>query len=96
MRRFLTQKGTRRFLFAALAIVLVWGTVASSTVQAASYTASYIKEMTGKLKTNFESYLDSSVMYKLPETIRDDQEISVIIKLDEADMVAEITALRTC
>ena len=66
MKKLLKKKGLQRIVFAVLAIVLVWGTIAASTVQAAGYTASYIKELGGKLMNNFESFLDSSVMFRLP------------------------------
>ena len=37
---------------------------------------------------DFESFLDSSVMFRLPDTVKDDQEISVIIRLDQADIMS--------
>lgn len=39
------------------------------------------------LKVNYEDYLDGSVMYRLPEGIRDDEEISVIITLDHISLM---------
>ena len=39
------------------------------------------------LKVDYEKYLDSSVMYRLPESIRDDEEISVIITLDQVNLM---------
>ncbi len=36
---------------------------------------------------DYESYLDNSVMYQLPGTIRDDEEISVIITLDQINLM---------
>ena len=48
---------------------------------AGNFKASYIEKLDG-IKADYESYLDSSVMYRLPEGIRDDEEISVIITVD--------------
>ena len=39
------------------------------------------------LKVDYEKYLDSSVVYRLPEGIRDDEEISVIITLDQVNLM---------
>ena len=39
------------------------------------------------LKVDYEKYLDNSVMYRLPEGIRDDEEISVIITLDQVNLM---------
>ncbi len=47
---------------------------------------SFINKMEG-LQTNYEKYLDSSVMYQLPSGIRDDEEISVIITLDQINLM---------
>ena len=45
-----------------------------------------IHKMEG-VKVDYESYLDNSVMYRLPETIRDDEEISVIITLEQINLM---------
>ena len=45
-----------------------------------------INKMEG-VKVDYESYLDNSVMYRLPETIRDDEEISVIITLEQINLM---------
>ncbi len=63
-----------------LAATLVFCAVAVPQVQASDYKASYIKEYEGKLDVNYEQFLDGSVMQVLPDTIREDQQISVIVK----------------
>ncbi len=47
------------------------------------YVPTYIKELEG-LKPDYLGQLDSSVAFRLPETIRDDQLISIIITTDDA------------
>ena len=39
------------------------------------------------LKVDYEKYLDSSVVYRLPESIRDDEEISVIITTGQVSLM---------
>ncbi len=46
------------------------------------YDASYIQKLED-LAVDYTGYLDSSVAFRLPETIRDDEEISVIIRTDD-------------
>ncbi|MBQ2892666.1 MAG: leucine-rich repeat protein [Oscillospiraceae bacterium] len=69
------------------AVLLLFATLAQPVAQAVSYEASFIKEYTGDLKVNYRDYLDSSVMQKLPDTIKADDEISVIIALDEQNLL---------
>ena len=48
-----------------------------------SLTASnYLKEYAGNLKTNVDKYFNSSVVQKLPSTVKDTDTISVIFNLD--------------
>ena len=49
---------------------------------ASKYQASFIDELDKLTKLEYEDYLDNSVMFKLPEGIKDDEEISVIVSLD--------------
>jgi len=69
------------------AAVLLVALLAQPVAQAVSYDASFIREYTGDLKVNYQDFLDSSVMQKLPDTIRSDDEISVIIALDEQNLL---------
>jgi len=45
--------------------------------------ASYVQQL-NNLKVDYESHLNNSVMYKLPEGVGKDEEISVIIPIAEA------------
>ncbi len=83
----LFNKRTQTILVLLVVGVLLLSVLAQPTAQAVSYSASFIKEFTGDLNVNYKDFLDSSVMQKLPETIKDDEEISVIILLDEQNML---------
>ena len=67
--------------------ILLFAMLAQPVSQAVSYKASFIREYTGDLKVNYKDFLDSSVMQKLPDTIQPDDEISVIIALDEQNLL---------
>ena len=41
-----------------------------------------VRNLTGTVDTNLEEYYDPNVRYRLPEKVSDDQEISVIVKMD--------------
>ena len=86
LRSFLRKRG-KTILVTLIAAVLVFAPLMQPVAQAATYEASFIKEYTGDLKVNYQDFLDTSVMQKLPDTIRDDQEISVIIALDEQTLL---------
>ena len=70
-----------------VAAVLLIAPMAQPVAQAVSYDASFIREYTGDLKVNYQDFLDSSVMQKLPDTIQPDDEISVIIALNEQNLL---------
>ena len=48
-----------------------------------------IRPLEGTLVTNRDQYLDSSVMYKLPETIKETDEISVIVEVKEKSLLEQ-------
>lgn len=48
-----------------------------------------IRPFTGNLITNRDDYLDGSVMYKLPETIKETDEISVIVEVKEKPLLEQ-------
>lgn len=75
-------KAARGLLCVFLVVVMVLGTVTMIRAQAASYGASYIERMDEGLRVDYSEYVDSSVMFQLPDTISQDEEISVIINLD--------------
>ena len=72
-------------LMAATMLLTVLGT---PQVQAAGYQAAYIENIDDKVTVNYQDYLDSSVMYRLPDTVSSEQEISVIIDLGTADLMS--------
>ncbi|MBQ4641001.1 MAG: leucine-rich repeat protein [Oscillospiraceae bacterium] len=86
IKRFLRKRG-QSFLVVLIAAVLLFAASAQPVARAVTYDASYIKEYTGDLKVNYQDFLDSSVMQKLPDTIGADEEISVIIALDEKNLL---------
>ncbi len=49
--------------------------------------ASYIKPMGDSLTVDYSAYLDDEKVFRLPDTIRDDEEISVIITLDVVNLL---------
>ena len=59
--------------------------ISADTVSTVS-AASYIKELTS-VDTNFEDFLDGSVVQKLPSTVKDDDIISIIVMLDKAPLI---------
>ncbi len=73
----------RRVGVLLIAAVLLVCAVAAPQAEAADFKASYIEELNkGDINLNTESYFDSDVLYKLPDSISDDEEISVIITVD--------------
>ena len=69
-----------------LAAALLAGVVVTPHAQTERYRASSIEKLDG-LKVDYSDYLDSSVMYQLSDSIRDDEEISVIITLDQMNLM---------
>ncbi len=54
---------------------------------AASANASYIRDVSGTVDTNFEDYLDKSLIYKLPESVDAEDYVSVIVYLDRPSIL---------
>ena len=77
----------RSVLSLLMVLSVVAGTIAVPTVQAAAYEDSYIKQLTD-LAIDYSDYIDSSVMYALPESVRNDEDISVIVTLDVPDIMS--------
>lgn len=69
-----------------IAAVLV-GFVGTPVSQVAGYQASYIERLEDAPALDLKDYLDSSVMFALPENVKDDQEISVIITVDAINLM---------
>ena len=79
-------KVSRTALVVLIASVIVLGAILLPQAEASSYQASFIKPM-GNVSVNLEEYLDKSVMFELPDHIKDDQNISVIITVDVANLM---------
>ena len=74
-------------VFAALiAVTILFGVLAAPQAQAATYKASDIT-LRDDVAHDYKQYLDSSKMYPLPESVRDDQMISVIITVDAPNLM---------
>ena len=87
MKKIIHHKALRTVLMTFLAAVLLFGVIAGPNAQAATLRASYIEKMEDAPAANYEKYLNNSVMFALPETIRDDEHISVIITVDVVNLM---------
>ena len=87
MKKIACPKMMRTCLMVLLAFVLLVSTVSAPAAQAATIRASYIKKMENAPAIDLDQYLDSSVMFALPENVRDDEEISVIITVGAANLM---------
>ncbi len=70
-----------------MALSIIAGTPVVPIAWATEYNASYIQK-TDDLASSYEDYLDSSVMFQLPEGVSEDEEISVIVTVDVADIMS--------
>ncbi|MBQ6831182.1 MAG: leucine-rich repeat protein [Oscillospiraceae bacterium] len=74
------------FVVLLLVATLLGGIAVAPVAQAAKFEAASINKVDG-LKVDYTQYLDGSVICQLPDTIRDDQEISVIVTLDQINLM---------
>lgn len=65
-----------------LAALILFGVLSSQPAQSSDFRASYIKNLQDSINVNYQDYIDSSIMYKLPDTVKADDDISVIVTLD--------------
>lgn len=79
-------KFTQSALIVALAAVLLCG-VFMAPAKASSYKASFIDNLGDLLGINYQDYLDNNVMFQLPDGVKDDDTLSVIIKLSIDDVM---------
>ncbi|MBE6587155.1 MAG: hypothetical protein E7647_01925 [Ruminococcaceae bacterium] len=80
------SKRLTRMLSLLLVISMLAGMIAIPSVSASDFEASYIQKL-DNLAVDYESYLDNSVMFQLPEGVSDSEEISVIITVDGASVM---------
>ena len=84
------RKMLRRALLCAVALVSVIAiTVTACLIPGKTVPEenSGIVKLEGGINNNYEQYLNSSVMYKLPDTVKDTDDISVIIKTKKASLL---------
>ena len=81
--RLLTAILASVMVLSAAAAVIAW-LIPGSTVNGGG-----IRPFEGSLITNRDDYLDSSVMYKLPETVKETDEISVIVEVKERPLLEQ-------
>ena len=79
-------KVTQRVIVALVAVTLLFCAVWSGPAEASEYRASFI-ERNDDLNVNYKDYLNGSVVQKLPDTVKDDDVISVIITLDIVNLM---------
>ena len=91
MKKIIHTTAMRSVLSVFLAAAMLIGIVPVQGVRAASQTtsaqASYIEKMENAPAVDLEKYADSSVMFKLSDNIREDEEISVIITVDSPNLM---------
>ena len=75
-----------RLMSLLLVFAMLAGMVSIPTAAADEYNASFIQQL-NNLAVDYTSYLDSSKVFKLPEGVSADEEISVIITVDGASVM---------
>ena len=75
-----------KVLCGALAAVLLLGAAAPAQAAATGYTAGGITRR-DDIHVDYTQYLNGDVVYKLPDTIRDDEEISIIVTTGEISLM---------
>ena len=88
----MSKKSKRvRLLTAVIAAVMLISTVMTVTLSASGTTyygsSPSISDVTGSLDIGTEHLLNQSVMYKLPDTVDAEDEISIIIKTQSATLL---------
>ena len=81
MKKRITKVITSVMLIAVVA-ALVFCAVLSPQAEAASYSASFISR-NEDLKLDYKDYLDKSVAYELPDSVKDDDKISLVVMLED-------------
>ena len=92
MMKIIHPHAMRPVLAALLAMAMLIGMVPVRGVQAAevqsdTLKASYIEKMENAPQVDLEKYADSSVLFKLSDNVREDEEISVIITVDAPNLM---------
>ncbi len=82
MKKKRITKALTRALLVLVVAAMVFCVAIAPQAEASSYAASFISQNTD-LKVDYTDYLDKNVAYKLPDTISDDDKISIIIILED-------------
>jgi len=80
MKKTQIKRASMRILVGLMALLMLFSVTASAVGMGVSTNADYIKKLEN-INTNYESQLDGSVVQKLPDTLKDNDEISVIVTL---------------
>lgn len=90
MKKNLLGKNVKKVLASFTILTLLAGAFSGvnmvSTVKASEYEASFIQKLEG-VDVDYKEYLNNSVMFALPESVKDDEEISVIVTVDEMNLM---------
>ena len=70
-----------------LVVAILFGVFAAPGGQVSGYNASYIQKLEDAPKLDLQDYLNNSVAFRLPDTVKDDDQISVIITVDVANLM---------
>ena len=70
-----------------LVAAMLVGIFVAPNGEVSGYNASFIELMENGPKLDIKDYLNSSVMFELPSTVKDDDDISVIITVDVANLM---------
>ena len=70
-----------------LVVAILVGIFAVPNSEVSGYSASYIEKLDNAPTLDLQDYLDSSVLFELPSTVKDDDQISVIITVDVANLM---------
>ncbi|MBE6664085.1 MAG: hypothetical protein E7602_06265 [Ruminococcaceae bacterium] len=90
----MNRKVLTRTTTVLIAVVLLCATIFSLTVPVfgqadSALDASYIKDVSNSVKIDPSQYYDGGVVQKLPSTVKENDEISVIITLDKSPLLDE-------
>ena len=82
-----SKRTLTRLTLCVITLVMVVSMVVVSHLQPITDAQSNFKLFDGQIQTNISDYLDSSMVYKLPEGVKDTDRISVIISLTQESLL---------
>ena len=81
------RKTIARLSLCVLSMLLLVTTFIASNLAPVTDSLSAIRRLDGSVNTNIKNYLDSSVAYKLPDTVKSTDEISVIVQVTQKSLL---------